>query len=838
MLAFGIANPLLLWGLGLGAVPVVIHLLYRRQYRPRPWAAMQFLIAATKKQSRRMQLEQWLLLALRAAALMLLSLALARPTLGVLGALTPQAAPTLRVLLVDATLSQSATLPGQSTSRFDRSRHQARQIVKGARTGDGFLLGALGSDASLVIREPSHQAAVVDEELSRLVVSESTASPLPLLTEITARLGQTTGYGRREVYLLTDLQQRTWWPEDASEQSRVQRALTNLADQARIIWIASSDEPAPRAPGAESRPIAEDAAPGVPSDRPNDASAQIPNTAITRLTLGDQVLLAERPLSLTATVQHYGPTPLVDRQIEFWTDGRLADTRRLTLPPLAEVSATFEVALPAGEHRLEVRLPEDALIADNFRRAVVSVRDEIRVLLVNGQPAGSRLDQATGLLELALAPRGQQRDRRTNAIVPTVVGESALISTDLTRYDVVFLCNVGLVTQREVQLLSTYAQGGGCVVVSLGSQVRADRYNQLLGAEPNPLLPARLGDLVGQPSEQSQWFDFDAGDYSHPIVRPFAGNPDTGLDLTRTFAYVRAEPIPQSGARIALRFNTGDPAILEHAYERGRVILITTSLDREWGTWGVWGHSFVPIMHEIVAFGLTSRAARQELLVGQALQSRPLTAAAEVSATLEGPGLPGEALPIVRTGATGRVESPPLSRSGFYELRLGPPVSRSEWFAVNVDTSESILTSLSDAQLQQDVLAGRPADLRRRDDELTGVVVDPPAESTASSSWSSFGLPSGADALTGELARLILWMVLAALLLESALAWKGTAAVAMLTAVLLISALDTAGRTSPWALLALIGALVLAGLAFARTTAGAQLWRAVQASLPRGRRVP
>ena len=85
IVAFGFVSPVMLWGLALGAVPIGIHLLHRRRFVEQPWAAMRFLIAATKKQSRRLRLEQLLLLIVRTLILVLASMALARPSVEKLG---------------------------------------------------------------------------------------------------------------------------------------------------------------------------------------------------------------------------------------------------------------------------------------------------------------------------------------------------------------------------------------------------------------------------------------------------------------------------------------------------------------------------------------------------------------------------------------------------------------------------------------------------------------------------------------------------------------------------------------------------------------------------------
>ncbi len=78
-------HPLLLWGLAAVAVPILIHLLLRQRPRPRPWAAMRWLLAADREASRRWKLTNWLLLLLRCLAVALLALAVARPALPGLG---------------------------------------------------------------------------------------------------------------------------------------------------------------------------------------------------------------------------------------------------------------------------------------------------------------------------------------------------------------------------------------------------------------------------------------------------------------------------------------------------------------------------------------------------------------------------------------------------------------------------------------------------------------------------------------------------------------------------------------------------------------------------------
>ena len=54
-------------------------LLLPRRYKPLPWAPMKFLKEAIEQTSRRLKFQEWILLALRCLAIILLALALARP---------------------------------------------------------------------------------------------------------------------------------------------------------------------------------------------------------------------------------------------------------------------------------------------------------------------------------------------------------------------------------------------------------------------------------------------------------------------------------------------------------------------------------------------------------------------------------------------------------------------------------------------------------------------------------------------------------------------------------------------------------------------------------------
>src|SRR5688572_7806448 len=108
MFGLSFLSPLFLAGMAAAAIPIVIHLFHRRTDPVVEVSAMRFLRKAPVEQAHHRRLREMLLLALRAAALLLLAFAFARPFLS--ESATALTAPAT-VVLIDTSVSMSA--PGQ-----------------------------------------------------------------------------------------------------------------------------------------------------------------------------------------------------------------------------------------------------------------------------------------------------------------------------------------------------------------------------------------------------------------------------------------------------------------------------------------------------------------------------------------------------------------------------------------------------------------------------------------------------------------------------------------------------------------------------------------------------
>jgi Aerotolerance regulator N-terminal/von Willebrand factor type A domain len=169
---------------GAAAIPIIIHLLNRKRYVVVSWAAMRFLLAAQKKNVRRLKLEQWLLLAIRTLLVLLVALAMAavmpwfEPVWQRLFPGDALAVTTLgrthQIILVDASFTMSARRPDDLT-RFDAAKAQAKAILEKSNPGDGYSLILVGSPAQVIVPGPADDRDKVAREIDELKLPHASA---------------------------------------------------------------------------------------------------------------------------------------------------------------------------------------------------------------------------------------------------------------------------------------------------------------------------------------------------------------------------------------------------------------------------------------------------------------------------------------------------------------------------------------------------------------------------------------------------------------------------------------------------------------------------------------
>ncbi|NQU19632.1 MAG: VWA domain-containing protein, partial [Candidatus Nealsonbacteria bacterium] len=545
--AFGFTSlPMLGW-MAAAAAPILIHLWSRRKYREMTWAAMEYLLAALKRKQRRMQFEQWLLLAVRTLLILLIIAAVAEPYLERIGLAAIGGGRTHRVLVIDG--SYSMAYQPKDKSRFQQAKLLAQQIVEESRQGDAFTLVLMSSPPRVVVGNPVFDPGEFLQEIESLRLEHTTVD-LPATVAGVERILKTARreHARlkaEEVYFLTDLDRAGWLPKHPSNAAaeEFRKRARRLAESAVLVIIDLGQ------PAAE-------------------------NVAVTAVETPQPVVTLARDFEIEASLRNFGHQSRTRQPVELLVDGRIVGEQQVDLPPDGEVSVAFVHRFETpGDHAVEIRTHGDYLDVDNHRFMAVPVRESIPVLCIDGHPSGEAYRGATDYLAVALTPQDESAERPV--VRAEVAAESALLERDFSRYECVFLCDVAQFTSSEARRLDAYLRGGGNLVVFLGPQVMADRYNRELGGRAGGprLLPARLGPVVTQTALQP----LNPLDYRHPIVRAFAKHPGAGLLEMPVAKYFKLTLPTDSKAKVALATAGGDPLIVEEPIGRGRVVLVATS---------------------------------------------------------------------------------------------------------------------------------------------------------------------------------------------------------------------------------------------------------------------
>src|SRR5262249_10336220 len=287
------------------------------------------------------------------------------------------------------------------------------------------------------------------------------------------------------------------------------------------------------------------------------------------LQLGAPVATTGSTTPIVATITTYGPQPpeTVQAELLIGKAQGAKDDQPFGLHSVQQVPVTlnrgvntvsFSYKFPSpGDYAAQVKLDNDSLEPDDARSAVVTVKNAVPVMLVNGKlvegkPAGKLADEATEWLRLALNPfENAPGVAGPVPARPKVLTEKEFNDAgagDLTPYDCVFLCDVKQLTPAEVRRLETHVRRGGGLGVCRGAQVDPGPYNALLFRNGTGLLPAKLLGKQAAPANAFFHFAADEKAFQKPPLDAFTDDNDRiSLLMPRFRQYVRAELAPKGG---------------------------------------------------------------------------------------------------------------------------------------------------------------------------------------------------------------------------------------------------------------------------------------------------
>jgi hypothetical protein len=545
MAGLSLIHPAFLAATAAVAVPILIHLLLRPRTRRMDIGSVRFLQRALRDSTRRRKVRRWLLLAMRIAAVLLLALLFARPFLRGRAA---DGRDREVILLIDQSASMST--PQSGATLFTRAQEAAGKVLKDLPANTAVHLGYFDAQG------------VAPVELPRI-------DP-----------GRQPGQGG------TDYHSALRWARDQMAlSSRPQRTVYLFSDFQRVRRGGDSFDGLP---------------PGVDLQLIEIGRTPIRNFAIARVGAVNTVLWGKEPIVVRAQIRNAGAFAAKNVGVRLTLDGAAArqQVRTVDVPAGAYQEAAFEVAIDKpGIYTGRVELiGEDEFPADNRHWLALDARPPDRLLLLDGQPGISVYGNETYYLEMALRLRLTDKDAPLTPYEPIHLawGEGVALP-DLSPYRVVVPCNVARFSGSDLAALRTFVSGGGNLLVFTGDRVGPE---DSAAWERADLLPATI-----EGTASPDLYRFATWDHDHPIFRPLS-DPQQG-DLRRV-AFQRITRLrPRPAARVLASAQTGDPLIVEGRLGKGKVLVVASAADRDWGDWPQ-SRLYVPLVHQLVGY-LTDR---------------------------------------------------------------------------------------------------------------------------------------------------------------------------------------------------------------------------------------
>lgn len=650
-------NPVMLAGIGGAAVPLVLHLLARARYRTIDWGAMMFLEGASPRQRRSRRIWQWVLLGIRMAIVALLAMALARPVVQGQWAALADEARTTAVIVLDRSASMGQMEGAQS--RFDIARQAALQVLARLRSGDQVALLLCGDEGGVTDGRPTGDLRAVASLLTDLKPSFGRADMQAALVQAEAIFAR--------------------WPED-------HHALFVVTDRQALNWPDPQRLAAPGVTGGRRTSHLLTVGGGGSANVSVDGVALVNPPAVKRIAAEVEV-----------QVRNHGRDPVADLPLKLSVAGseRFATTVSLGAGEARAVRAWLEFDR-TGPQVLEAQVESPDLAEDNRALAVVEVADPLKVLVVSGDEREGLFRRESDFLSLALNPFGAGEEKGPACATVEVVSPERLGSVALADYAVVVLANVPQVSPNQARALEQYVYDGGGVIVAPGALSRVESYNQLLHRAGTGLLPGELGPPTAPDGTGAT--GLLGLDLSHPVFRFLRGVPDP----VPTATIGRYFPVrPGAQARVLATLATGEPFLAESRLGLGRVLLMSTALDADWGTLPLTGF-YLPYVQSLVRYAAGGALPVRNVALGEPLRLVEREAVDEQRSIVIGPDGRRQRPQVSAADGRTEVRFAGTGVPGLYQMRLRiDERTQASPFVVGRPAAESDLTPLSPARLAE-----------------------------------------------------------------------------------------------------------------------------------------
>ncbi|MBN2344598.1 MAG: BatA domain-containing protein [Deltaproteobacteria bacterium] len=518
------ASPWMLLGL-LSLGPLIWLHVKRYQRQKVAFPTLFILQRVMQKQQKQFQVKHWVVLAVRILIVLMFVSALARPSLtvwrpgGVRSGL-----PLAQVILLDNSASMQQRVDDAQTA-FERAKQMAVAEIGRLRPQDSVAIILVGKPPRLITdglttdKEPA--ALKIDTLLAGYAadaIDDSIVRAQQLLDKSSA--------AQKEILLITDLSAQPVLPE----------TVKNVQSTLRILGVA-------------------------PKTRVSS------NVAVSRIDVRPSGENKAREVAIRATITNFGDTEK-KLDVSLSLDNKPAAKGTLTVKPRQTAVKEFQHRFDdKGVHFGWVQIDDDEFTPDNIRYLATNVRRAIHVLVINGDSRpGSYLDEVFYLQKALETPMGGEVPIHTLVLEPEIAKV-----TPLEGYDVIFLAGVKRLSTGLGERLVAYVEDGGGLFISAAE---GDSWTPL-----QPILPAQITGV--RRSDKKTPYHMGAVALTHPIFQTL-DEDSTGLEKTEVAGHLLLEPNPTVERKVLAQLDDGIPLLLERKVSEGTVLLLTTTIDRDW----------------------------------------------------------------------------------------------------------------------------------------------------------------------------------------------------------------------------------------------------------------
>lgn len=548
-------SPFFLFAMAAVGIPLVIHLLNLRKPQKLPFSTLSFFKELQKTTIKRIRIKQYILLALRLAAVFCLAMVLARPFLppNLSSGIQDSNEPAVIGFLLDNSISMGRI--DKDGPLFNQALDIIETLADQAGDEDRFLFQLTnGSGFSISLQN-------INELKRRLDQSEIASSGNYVgdrLVEMQDFIASAP-FSNKKLFVLSDGQLSQF--TDMVEREGLENRTTSIS----FVTVGDSDTQ---------------------------------NTSVIGLQASSDIASINTPYRINVEVKNNGNRLAANQFLSVEFEGQMVGQYALELNAEEQVIYSFELnPNKSGYLKGKAIIEGDEFSADNTYHFSVFIPESRKVLWVTEDEQGDQFSSYTGLILQAARESDAQFEF-------TRSGMEVFNSGSLSEYDAIILDGLGSVPEFIYSDLVRYVQSGKGLLFFPSEAGDLNNYNSFL----SQFNAGRLAGLRGEYASFRSIASIDQLPEGHPILNAvfdIADEDELRINAPKLYYYLRYQTVSTSNGIGLLRSSLNDILLYEQNFGEGKLFISALGNDPGWSDLPV-NPLFAPLYYRTILFASSS----------------------------------------------------------------------------------------------------------------------------------------------------------------------------------------------------------------------------------------